>query len=66
MLGAIEVMSFSLNGQAMRLHPSHKNNKISETNRTAIWIRNVDSGTVDGNTISDYRLAGDNLASVRI
>jgi Right handed beta helix region len=61
MLGAIEVMSFSMSGQTLTGQPSQKifitNNKISQTDRTGIWIANVRSGEVGQNDITGYNAA---------
>ena len=59
MLGAIEVMSFSQAGGVITGQPNQKifirGNVISGTQRSGVWIANVNSGDVDAsNSISGY------------
>jgi parallel beta-helix repeat protein len=65
MLGAIEIMSFAMVGQAISEQPSQKifisGNTISKTKRTGIWIANVRSGDVEQNTIEGTGQAQENL-----
>ena len=67
MLGAIEVMSFSMGRQTISRQPSQKvfisNNKISQTQRAGIWIANAQSGSVDQNDITGYNQAHGNLGN---
>lgn len=65
MLGAIEVMSFSIERQTVSGQPSQKisisGNRISQTQRTGIWIANTLNGSVDQNDITGYGQAHGNL-----
>lgn len=65
MLGAIEVMAYATSGDVMGEQLNHhvfvKNNFVSTTQRSAVWIGNVHGGTVEANQVIDSGLALGNL-----